>query len=128
MSGVKCKVIACVCGAAQEIEKGNTLLAYRQSEGEQIKEHPALIEQIKSENDCIYDILRQATELDLLPLKITRLSLPLVMRQGYQAIIENDDSFTDEQLEGVISHGTTAENLGKEWNTRLLKDADYPPD
>lgn len=127
MSGISCKVIACVCGAAQLIEKGNTVLSYRQAEGETINEHGAILQQIKNENIEIYDILHQATGLSLLPAKVTRESLPVVMRQGYEAIIANDEKFTQEQLVLVIEHGNTAEELGGQWNTLLLRDVGYPP-
>lgn len=127
MSGIECKVIACICGAAQLIEKGNVLLAYRQAEGETINERGAILMQIKNENIEIYDILHQATGLALLPAKVTRESLPVVMRQGYEAIIANDEKFTQEQLVLVIEHGNTAEELGAQWNTALLKDAHWPP-
>lgn len=127
MSGIECKVILCICGAAQSIEKGNVLLAYRQAEGETINEHGAILTQIKNENIEIYNILFDATGLALLPTKVTRESLPVVMRQGYEAIIANDEKFTQKQLALVIEHGNTAETLGYQWNTALLKDANWPP-
>jgi hypothetical protein len=127
MSGTKCKVIACVCGAAQMIEKGNTVLAYRQSEGEPVDFHQQLLNSIEAENVSIYRILYNATGLQLLPQTVTRESMPTIMRQGYQAIITNEDRFTEAQLEQVVTHGNTAESLGQQWNDALLKDAGYPP-
>lgn len=127
MSGGGCKVILCICAAAQSVERGNVLLAYRQAEGETINEHGAILQQIKNENIEIYDILHQSTGLSLLPSKVTRESLPVVMRQGYEAILANDEKFTQEQLVLVIEHGNTAEGLGAQWNEKLLHDAGWPP-
>jgi len=105
MSGIECKVLICVCSAAQAIERGGALLFYRAMKGEPVNTHAAICSRSEMKTVEIYDILHQATGLAILPEKISLESLPVVMRHGYEAIIANDEKFTQEQLLEVIDHG-----------------------
>lgn len=127
MGGIGCKVVLCICSAAQSVERGNTLLAYRVSESESIEEHPSLIEAMRIETLAICSIIHDATRIAItIPTK-NRRALPVVMREAYETFLANDDKFTEQQIVGIIYHGNAIEKLGQGWNDKLLKDAGYLP-
>lgn len=127
MGSAGCKVILCICSAAQVMERGNALLAYRQSEGETVDEHQHIIDLIKNQVTGMYEVINQRTSLGLIPDLSSRRSMPVAMREGYEAVIAQDQLFDQEHLVLIIEHGNEMELLGRRWEKKLLTDAGWPP-
>lgn len=121
-----CKVILCICAAAQVLERTNEMMAYREAEGETVLDHGHVLDLIRDEVTGMYEIINTATSLSLVADLSTRRSMPVAMREGYKAVIANDEDFSDEKLQAVIDRGTKMERLGKQWEEKQLQDAGWP--